>query len=180
MVIGMLDDSTRAALLTFLPFLLVQKGMGPEKVGLVLTLLFAGGAAGKFLCGVLAERGGIVPMIFGTEAVTGLLILAVLPVSSPGIYLLVPCLGLALNGTSSVLYGTVAELVTPEGRSRGYALYYTVIMATGAMAPFLYGALTDATGLFTTLTAIAAMAGAAALLSFLLRESKTVSPHQIA
>lgn len=180
MVIGMLDDSTRTALLTFLPFLLVHKGMGPEKVGFVLTLLFAGGAAGKFLCGVLAERGGIVPMIFGTEAVTGLLILAVLPVSPAGIYLLVPFLGLALNGTSSVLYGTVAELVTPEGRSHGYALYYTVIMATGAMAPFLYGALTDATGLSTTFTAIAAMAVAAALLSFLLRESKPVSPHQTA
>lgn len=180
MIIGMVDDSTRTSLLTFLPFLLVQKGMGPEKIGLVLTLLFAGGAAGKFVCGILAERGGIVPMIFGTEVLTGLLILAVLPVSSSAIYAIVPFLGLVLNGTSSVLYGTVPELVMPEGRSRGYALYYTVVMATGALSPFLYGLLSDATGLPTTLMAIAAMAMGAALLSFLLRESKSASPYGVA
>ena len=165
LAIGMVDDSIRTSLLTFLPFLLVQKGMGPEKIGFVLALLFAGGAAGKFLCGVLAERTGIVPMIFATEGLTGLLILAVLPASSSAIYLLVPFLGLVLNGTSSVLYATVAELVTPEGRSRGYALYYTAVLGTGALAPLFCGLLSDAAGLPSALTAIGALAMAAALLS---------------
>ncbi|MFQ5847912.1 MAG: MFS transporter [Candidatus Methylomirabilales bacterium] len=176
-VIGMLDDSTRTSLLTFLPFVLLRKGMGPGQIGLVLTLLFAGGAAGKFLCGALAERAGIVPMIAGTEVLTGLLILGLLPLSPSAIYLMVPLLGVVLNGTSSVLYGTVAELVTPEGRSRSYALYYTAVLGTGALAPLLYGLLSDLTGLASTFTVIGVMAMAAALLSLLLREPKPLSPH---
>ena len=168
-LIGMLDDSTRTSFLTFLPFLLVQKGMGPEEIGLVFTLLFAGGAVGKFLCGVLADRCGIVPMILGTEILTGALILALLPLSSAAVFFVIPLVGLVLNGTSSVLYGTVPELVAPQGRSRGYALYYTVVMATGAAAPFLAGLLSDATGLSLSLGAISATALAAGSLSLFLR-----------
>ena len=178
-LIGMLDDSTRTSFLTFLPFLLVQKGMGPEEIGLVFTLLFAGGAVGKFLCGVLADRWGIVPMILGTEILTGALILALLPLSSAAIFFVIPLVGLVLNGTSSVLYGTVPELVAPQGRSRGYALYYTVVMATGAAAPFLAGLLSDATGLSLTLGAISATALVAGSLSLFLREPNPAPPHDL-
>ncbi len=110
-------------------------------------------------------------MVFGTELLTALLILTLLPISSSQVFALVPVLGVVLNGTSSVLYGTVPELVTPRGRSRSYALYYTVVMATGAIAPFLYGLVSDIAGLSLALTAIAAMAAAAAFLSFFLRTS---------
>ena len=37
-----------------------------------LVLLFIGGALGKFICGVLAEKIGIIPSITITEAITGL------------------------------------------------------------------------------------------------------------
>ena len=48
---------------------------------------------------------------------------------------ILPLLGVALNGTSSVLYGTVADLVSSERRSRGYGLYYTVTIGASALAP---------------------------------------------
>ena len=97
-----------------------------DLMGLALGVTFAGGATGKFVCGVLAERLGIIRTVLVTEAATGLgiLLLLALPVT-PALFLL-PVLGIALNGTSSVLYGTVAELVTPERRSRVYGLFYTI------------------------------------------------------
>jgi MFS family permease len=56
----------------------------------------------------------------------------------------------ALNGTSSVLYGTVADLVSPERRARAYGLYYTLVVSASAAAPVAYGALGDAVGVPTT------------------------------
>jgi FSR family fosmidomycin resistance protein-like MFS transporter len=69
---------------------------------------------------------------------------------------LVP-LGVALNGTSSVLYGTVADLVSSEGRSRSYGLYYTLTIGASALSPTVYGALSDVVGVPITLTVVSAM-----------------------
>jgi MFS-type transporter involved in bile tolerance (Atg22 family) len=63
-------------------------------------------------------------------------------------------LGIGLNGTSSVLYGTVADLVIPERRSRAYGLFYTLGIGSGAVAPFLYGLLSDRAGVPVTLGVI--------------------------
>ena len=68
--------------------------------------------------------------------------------------LLVP-LGIALNGTSSVLYATVADLVTAERRSRAYGLYYTLSIGASALGPTLYGLVGDAVGAAATLSLIA-------------------------
>ena len=67
---------------------------------------------------------------------------------------LVP-LGIALNGTSSVLYATVADLVTAERRSRAYGLYYTLSIGASALGPTLYGFVGDAVGAAATLSLIA-------------------------
>src|SRR5205807_9574326 len=53
--IGMIDNATRTGLLTFLPFALIAKGSTVAGVGSALALLFAGGAIGKFVCGLVAE-----------------------------------------------------------------------------------------------------------------------------
>ncbi len=79
--IGIIDNATITGFLTFLPFLLTAKGAPVETVGLALTLVFTGGAAGKFLCGVLAERVGIIRTVILTEFLTGCGILVVLTLS---------------------------------------------------------------------------------------------------
>jgi MFS-type transporter involved in bile tolerance (Atg22 family) len=60
-------------------------------------------------------------------------------------------LGIALNGTSSVLYGTVADLVSSERRSRAYGLYYTTTIAASAVAPTVWGFVGDLGGVPLTL-----------------------------
>ncbi len=152
--IFIIDDATRTAFLTFAPFLLTAKGASVDTIGLALTLVFAGGAAGKFLCGVLAERLGITRTVVVTELVTGLgiLLLLALPLT-PGLVLL-PVIGVALNGTSSVLYGNVAELVTPERRARVFGLIYTLGSAAAVIAPVLYGIMSDRVGVPLTLATV--------------------------
>jgi FSR family fosmidomycin resistance protein-like MFS transporter len=65
--------------------------------------------------------------------------------------------GVVLNGTSSVLYATVAEMISPSARSRGYGLYYAITLGSGAVAPMVYGLFTDSFGLSVALIAMASV-----------------------
>lgn len=167
--IGILDGGVRTAFLTLLPFLLIGKGAEIETIGGALALVFAGGAAGKFLCGALAQRLGIVFTVMVSEVVTGIGILFLLGLPLGGALALLPLVGLGLNGTSSVLYATVADFVDREKRSRGFALFYTLSMGAGAVAPLLFGMLSDFAGLELALMAAAGCALLTVPLSVLMR-----------
>jgi MFS family permease len=154
--IGMIDNATRTGFITFLPFVLMAKGSTVAGVGTALAMLFAGGAAGKFLCGLLAERVGVIRTVVITEALTALGIVVVAAAPLPAALLALLPLGVALNGTSSVLYGTVADLVMAERRSRAYGLYYTLSIGSSSLSPALYGLLGDAVGVTATVLVISA------------------------
>ena len=164
-----IDNGSRTVFLTYLPFLMLGKGARIGLTGLALGITFAGGAAGKFVCGLLAERWGIIRTILVTETATGLCILLLLALPVTPALVLLPILGIALNGTSSVLYGTVPELVAPERRSRVYGLFYTIGIGTGALAPPLFGLVSDATGVPVALAVLAAVILATLPLARLLR-----------
>ena len=132
--------------MTFLPFLLQAKGADLPLVGVALTLVFLGGAAGKFACGWLGARLGLLSTVLATEAGTAAAILAVIALPLAPALALLPALGAALNGTSSVLYGTVPELAPSGGTERAFALFYTGTVGSGALSPVLYGALGDLAG----------------------------------
>jgi predicted MFS family arabinose efflux permease len=157
LTIGVIDISTRSALLTFLPFLLLEKGILGAHVSFALTLIFAGGALGKFICGILAERLGIIPMVVGTEVLTATGILSLTFFSPSVIWIILPFIGIVLNGTSSVLYATVAEIITPKARSRGYGLYYAITLGCGAISPIFFGFLAQFLSLSFTLLGTASM-----------------------
>ncbi|WP_295139176.1 MFS transporter [uncultured Reyranella sp.] len=152
------DDLVRTGFLIFLPFLLRNKGADLPTIGLGLSLLFAGGAAGKLVMGWVGQRLGVVPSVLLTEAATTLLILAALPLSLDFALLLLPVVGLMLNGTSSVLYGTIPEFVSPERRTRAFAVFYTGGSVAGATGPLLFGLFGDMVGLTTALIAVACVA----------------------
>jgi MFS transporter, FSR family, fosmidomycin resistance protein len=174
-LIQVIDNGTRSGFLTFLPFLLIAKGSPVGGVGLALMLVFAGGAAGKLACGALAERVGIIRTVIITETATGIGILLLLALPLGACLFVLPLLGIALNGTSSVLYGTVADLVTSEGRSRSYGLYYTLTIGASALSPTLYGALSDVVGVPITLTVVSLMVLVTIPLCTVLRPAVTAS-----
>ena len=155
--IGVVDSATRMGFLTLLPFVLIAKGASVTQVGFALSLTFAGGAAGKFFCGLIAERAGVLRTTILTELATAAGIIALLPLSLEGSMLLLPAIGVALNGTSSVLYGTVAEIVPAARRARAFGVFYTLTIGAGAVSPLLYGLLGDAIGVPRTYGVIAAV-----------------------
>ncbi|MGL3211961.1 MFS transporter [Bradyrhizobium sp. BR 1433] len=160
LAIGILDTAVRMGFLTFLPFLLRDKGASLPTNGLALALVFIGGAAGKFTCGWLGARVGTLRTVLITEGGTAALIVAVLVLPLAPAIVLLPLLGVMLNGTSSVLYGTVPELTPAHQTERAFALFYTGTIGSGAVAPVIYGLLGDALGpsLATAATAFTALA----------------------
>jgi MFS family permease len=155
LAIGMVDSATRMGFLIFLPFVLIAKGASLPTVGLALTLVFAGGAAGKLVCAFIGARIGVIATVCLTEGLTTLSILALLPLPLEAALILLPLIGVALNGTSSVLYGSVPELVERPKRARAFGIFYTGTIGAGAVAPVFYGLLGDAVGVPTALSAVA-------------------------
>jgi FSR family fosmidomycin resistance protein-like MFS transporter len=167
--IGVLDSGTRMPFLTFLPFLLGAKGASLQGIGLALTLVFAGGACGKLVCAFLGARFGVFATVVLTETATALGIVALLPLPLEACYALLPLIGVALNGTSSVLYGSVPALVAPEKRARAFSIFYTGTIGAGALAPVVYGFLGDFLGVRTTLVVLACVVLITVPLAFALR-----------
>jgi predicted MFS family arabinose efflux permease len=155
--IGMLDSATRMGFLLFLPFVLTAKGASLPTIGLALTLVFAGGAAGKLVCAFIGARIGAIATVWLTEGLTAVVIVALLPLPLEAAMVLLPVIGVALNGTSSVLYGSVPGLVAPERRARAFSVFYTGTIGSGAVAPAIYGVVGDKLGVSTALIVVAAI-----------------------
>ncbi|WP_342651447.1 MFS transporter [Pseudomonas sp. REB1044] len=153
---GTLDSAVRMGFLTFLPFLLKTKGAGTAGIGLALTLLFVGGAFGKLLCGYLGARIGMMKTVWITEFTTASLIVLAVFLPYVGLMVMLPLLGLALNGTSSVLYGAVPDLAGAGKREQAFSLFYTGTIGGGALAPMMFGSLGDVTGIPLAVMALAA------------------------
>jgi FSR family fosmidomycin resistance protein-like MFS transporter len=157
LMIGIIDSATRMGFLLFLPFVLTQKGASLQTIGLAMTLVFAGGAAGKLACAFIGARIGAIGTVWLTEGLTAVGILALISLSLPAALVLLPLIGVALNGTSSVLYGSVPSLVAPQRRTRALSVFYTGTIGSGAIAPMLYGVVGDAFGVWHALTLVAVM-----------------------
>jgi MFS transporter, FSR family, fosmidomycin resistance protein len=145
LAIGALDTAPRMGYLLFLPFLIQDKGGTESTVGVGLALLFIGGAFGKAVCGWVGEHLGVVASVVATEAATAILMAATLMLPLGVMLALLPLLGIVLNGTSSVLYGTVPDLAPRGDTGRAFALFYTGVIVMGGCAPIAYGVLADQT-----------------------------------
>src|SRR5262245_14043581 len=153
--ISLIDSAARMGFLTFLPFLLQAKGATISQIGLGLTMVFAGGAAGKLVCGYLGARLGVLATVILTEGLTAAGLLGLLPLPLEPAFALLPVIGVGLNGTSSVLYGTVPELVSREARTRAFGIFYSGTAGASAVAPPIMGLFSDRFGIAATLAGIA-------------------------
>lgn len=167
--IGVLDSATRMGFLVFLPFVFTAKGASLPTVGFALALVFAGGAAGKLICAFIGARIGAIATVWLTEGLTAAAIVALLPLPLEAGLTLLPLIGIALNGTSSVLYGSVPDLVAPERRARAFSVFYTGTIGAGALSPALYGLVGDLLGVPAALLVVAAIVMLTLPLSLLLR-----------
>jgi dipeptide/tripeptide permease len=70
------------------------------------------------------------------------------------VLVLLPLLGVALQGTSSVLYASIGETVRPERLSRAFGLFYTVGSVCAIAAPLAFGLLGDRLGVHVAIAAL--------------------------
>ena len=169
LAIGVLDTATRMGYLLFLPFLIHARGGSSATVGLGLGLLFSGGALGKATCGWLGKRIGVVWSVVATEIATALLIAITSLASLTAMLVFLPFLGLVLNGTSSVLYGTVPELAPKGNSGRAFAVFYTGVIGSSGLAPIVYGTIADHSNQMTGILSSACTAMAIVPLALSLR-----------
>ncbi|HJO83850.1 MAG TPA: MFS transporter [SAR202 cluster bacterium] len=149
--LGILDSAARSGSLVFLPFVLESKGFGLAQTSWLLFLLFAGGAAGKFVCGWLGDRIGTVSLIWWTKGLTAVMLVIAMAAPAWTMAPLMILTGIGLNGTSSVLYATVAEFVPATRRGRFYGFFYTTNEAGTVVAPLVYGLIADLASLKVTM-----------------------------
>jgi len=138
-----LDSIVQAAFLTFIAFVLVEKGASASHAagGVVLTLI--GGTAGKFTGGLFAARVGDRYSFFIIQCMTILGLLGVLFLPLQAIFVLLPVVGVFVQGSSTVCYGTVADYVDESKTTRAYAIIYTLSSAASVAGPFFLGVLAD-------------------------------------
>ena len=98
-ILGLLDNGVRAAITTFLAFL-IKNRVAASAVGGLMALTFFGGALGKLLCGLPIQKFGIRKIILLTELlmVLGCFVLPSMP-SGWVLVLFLPLFGFMLNGT---------------------------------------------------------------------------------
>ena len=178
-VIGILDNAVRNGALILFPFILIERGMTEGQITLMLFLLFAGGAAGKYVCGWLDERVGTVPLIWLTKGMTAALLISTLVAPAISLWPLALILGVGLNGTSSVLYATVAKFIPAQRRARFYGYFYTTNEIGTVGAPLAYGLIADRMGLRTSILIMGVVTSlilpaSLALSKHLKEESKTI------
>ena len=154
MMAGFIDSMIRTATLTFIPFIFIAKGMTTLRTTLIFTILYSGGAIGKFSSGWLSDRYNAFSIIFATKIVVSILLPIILITNIPIGTVLVFILGIGLNGTSSVLYGIVAKITNPETRGKAYGIYYTSTEVGVAIAPILFGFIADSYSLNSSMIGI--------------------------
>jgi MFS family permease len=151
---GIADSVVRGALFVLLPFLLIAKGAAVATAGVALTLIFVGGAIGKLACAPVARRIGTPATVVLAQAVTAAGVFAVLFLPLAAALALLPLLGVALNGVTTVIYGSVPAHVAPERRTHALSVFYTLTIGTAAVAPPVSGFLGDIVGIFAAIVAI--------------------------
>jgi MFS transporter, FSR family, fosmidomycin resistance protein len=103
-------------------------------------------------------------------------IVALLPLPLEAALVVLPIVGVAVNGTSSVLYGSVPDLVEPAWRQRAFSIFYTGTIGAGAVSPAIYGLLGDVVGIPTAVMAVAALVLATLPITLALRPALMARP----
>jgi FSR family fosmidomycin resistance protein-like MFS transporter len=167
---GIADSVVRGSFFVCLPFLLIGKGAAVTTAGFALTLVFIGGAAGKLACGWIGNWLGNPATIAICQTLTavGIVVVLLLPVQLTLVML--PFVGLVLNGVTTVIYGSVPNYAAPERRTHLLSAFYTITIGAAAVSPPAAGFLSDLIGIPGTVIIVSTLTLATIPCAFLLKD----------
>jgi FSR family fosmidomycin resistance protein-like MFS transporter len=155
--ITFLDTMAQSGFLTFVAFLMIEKGVAVNLAALAVVLTLAGGVVGKFCCGFLAKHMGIIRSLALVELLTAAGIVAVVIAPPMAAFSLLPILGAFLQGSSSITYGTISDMFHQNRQARGFSLIYTTANISSVTASITLGLISDQFGLSVMMLTMAAL-----------------------
>jgi len=169
---GIADSVVRGSFFVCLPFLLIEKGAAVTTAGFALTLVFIGGAAGKLACGWVGNWLGNLATIAICQTLTaaGIVVVLLLPLHLTLIIL--PFVGLVLNGVTTVIYGSVPNYAAPDRCTHLLSVFYTITIGAAAISPPIAGFFSDVIGLRGTVIIVSVLTLATIPLAFLLKDPR--------
>ena len=165
-----LDSIVQTSVLTFIAFVMIAKGFSTFAATLAAVLVLTGGMFGKAACGYLAQNLGTRRAFAAVQLATagGLLAVAVLPGALA--YALLPFVGMVLQGSTSITYSAVNDLILPSHTARGFALIYAAGSFASIAGPLGFGVIGDWYGIETALIGMAAASALGVPSAMLLRD----------
>lgn len=155
LVIISLDNVVQAGVLVFVAFLMIEKGLPLYIATMATVALLTGGIFGKAGCGFLAERLGVRPAFALVQGLTALGLIAVIMAPAWLAFVLLLPLGVVAQGSTSITYGLIPDLIHPERMARGYAIMYASTSFAAALGPWLFGLVGDRYGIDVAMLAMA-------------------------
>jgi MFS family permease len=141
-----LDSLIQDGFLVFITFVMIEKQVSTGLVAFAVVATLSGGICGKFAGGLLAARIGVIRSIVLFELLTaiGIMLVFYAPGNIP--FFLLPLVGVFLQGSSSITYGTVSNLVHTKHQSRGFSIIYTIVNSASFVGPAIFGLIIDLLG----------------------------------
>ena len=155
------DSAVQAGALTFIAFVMLAKGLPLSVATLAAVILLIGGMCGKAACGFLAERIGVRTAFSIAQLLTAVGITAIAVAPSILAYVLLPFVGVVLQGSTTITYGLVDDMVHPDRTPRGYALVYAASSFASVAGPLGFGLIADVFEIGIAMIAMALVAGLA-------------------
>lgn len=152
-----LDTAVQTSFLVFLAFVIADKGVSSHLAAFAVVLTLVGGIFGKAGCGFLAQRIGVRSSFALVQCATAAGIVAVMMVPPLPAFILLPVLGMFLQGSTSITYGSIADMIRSDRQSRGFAMIYSISSLSAIAGPVVFGLLSDHSGLNSALLAMAAV-----------------------
>ena len=166
-----LDSLIQDGFLVFITFVMIEKQVSTGLVAFAVAATLSGGICGKFAGGLLATRIGVIRSIVLFELLTAIGIMLVFYAPGDIPFFLLPLVGVFLQGSSSITYGTVSNLVHTQQQSRGFSIIYTIANSASFVGPAIFGLIIDFLGFKVMMTIMATLVLVTLPLCYLLKSA---------
>jgi len=171
-----LDSLVQDGFLVFITFVMIEKQVSTGLVAFAVAATLSGGICGKYTGGLIAARIGVIRSIVLFELLTAIGIMLVFCVPGDVSFFILPLVGVFLQGSSSITYGTVSNLVYTRHQSRGFSIIYTIANSASFVGPAIFGLIIDFHGFKVMLIIMATLVLVTLPLCYLLKLALVRTP----